>query len=285
MTNKVKKTKKSLSYRGWLPNYHGAWAMISVPILIGIIHAGFHPIHWILLLLWWISYFCFFACTMWLRSKRQSFLLPPVQVYATALVVLTIWLAFYVPYLAWWLLLFIPLFLVTVWETMQRRERSFLNDTVTIVAACLMLPVAYDLGTTGACFQGVGSAGILGTGYLANARCGVFSHADWQLIWVLTCLVCGYFIGTVFYVKTNIRERRSKPYLIASFVFHLIFTIGAFKAADYQFVPLSHAYVWVFLTCRSLAVPWYGRHRHWLSAKKIGMGEAVFSLLVFFTLV
>ncbi|WQD12803.1 MAG: YwiC-like family protein [Lawsonella clevelandensis] len=35
--------KRSLSARGWVPDYHGAWAMVFVPITLGIIIGGFVP--------------------------------------------------------------------------------------------------------------------------------------------------------------------------------------------------------------------------------------------------
>ena len=36
--------KRSLSARGWIPDYHGAWAMVFVPITLGIV-LGLSLIH------------------------------------------------------------------------------------------------------------------------------------------------------------------------------------------------------------------------------------------------
>ncbi len=257
--------------------------MITIPVILGILLSGFHFIHLCLIALWWIGYFCFFATTVWLRSGRKPSLFPPVRTYGAALVLPAIGLACFAPYLAWWLILFLPIIVVTVWETMHRRERSFLNDMATIVAASLMLPVAYDSGTTGICFEPFGGGGLWGSGYLADQSCHVVSRSLWQSTWLVTLLVWGYFIGTVFYVKTNIRERQSNNYLIASVVFHALFTLLAFRISEYHIVPLVHAWVWLLLTFRSLAVPLYGRYRHRLSVKKIGIGEIIFSLLVLIT--
>ena len=35
--------KRSLSARGWIPDYHGAWAMVFVPITLGIVLGGWTP--------------------------------------------------------------------------------------------------------------------------------------------------------------------------------------------------------------------------------------------------
>ncbi len=283
--------KKSLSASGWLPNYHGAWAMISVPVILGMIFSGFQAIHWLLLASWWIGYFAFFATSLWLRAHRKARLFPPVKTYGLAFIVPAIALGVLAPYLLWWVIVYAPLLGITAWASMHRQDRSLLNDTVTVVAACLMLPVAYDLGINGVCFSSIGVGGLWGSGWLANTTCAVLPHqpiawqmADWQAVWLITLLVLGYFMGTVFYVKTNIRERKSDVYLWLSVIFHMLFTILAFVMAKRGIIIWAHAYLWLVLSLRSLMIPLYGRKRHWLSTKQIGMGEVVFSILVFITL-
>ncbi|MBS9777860.1 MAG: YwiC-like family protein [Gammaproteobacteria bacterium] len=278
------KNKKNLSARGWVPNYHGGWAMISVPVILGIAHVGFHWIHLLLLILWWVGYFCFYAVTIWLRSGRKASFYPPVKTYSLALLLPALILVLCAPYVVWWGLLVVPIFAITIWETVHRRERSFLNDSATIIVACLLLPVSYDLGTTQVCFEILGDNGLWGTGLMAQYTCDMSIDTNWRSVWFITSLVCAYFIGTVFYVKTNIRDRRSDYYLIASVLFHVVCTAYAFYLAETTTISVIHAYIWVFLTIRSLAVPLYGRNRHWLSAKKIGIGEVIGSLLVFVTL-
>ncbi len=280
-------SKKSLSASGWLPNYHGAWAMISVPVILGIIFSGFKAIHLLLLASWWVGYFAFFATGLWLRAHRKAKLFPPVKAYGLTLIVLAMGLGLSAPYLVWWVIIYMPLVAITAWASMHRQDRSLLNDTATVAAACLTLPVAYDLGINGVCFSSIGAGGLWGSGWLAGTTCTTSFHqpVDWQTIWLITTLVFGYFMGTVFYVKTNIRERRSSVYLWLSVIFHMVFTVMAFVVAKQGIVIGAHAYLWIALSIRSLVVPLYGRSRHWLSAKQIGMGEVLFSILVFTTLI
>ncbi len=277
--------KKTLSASGWLPNYHGAWAMITVPIILGVVLSGFQPVHSLLLVSWWVGYFAFFATGMWLRAHCKATLFPPVKVYGLACIISSILLVLFAPYLLWWIAVYIPLVVFTAWASIHHQDRSLPNDTVTVIAACLTLPIAYDLGINGACFSAVGVGGLWGSSYLANTTCGALSYQlGWYMIWNITLLVFGYFMGTVFYVKTNIRERRSNAYLWLSVIFHCVFTVFAFVVAKQGIVSWIHVFLWIVLTLRSLVVPVYGRKRHWLSAKQIGIGEIIFSVLVFVTL-
>jgi len=72
--------------------------------------------------------------------------------------------------------------------TARGAERSLGNDVVTVVAACLMAPVAYDAG----------GGDTLGP------------------VWVAFGVLVAYFLGTVLYVKTMIRERGRPGYVHAS---------------------------------------------------------------------
>ncbi len=290
-------SKKSLSASGWLPNYHGAWAMISVPVILGIILSGFKPVHCLLLASWWIGYFAFFATSLWLRAHRKAALFPPVKAYGLVLLVCAGTLVVSAPYLLWWMIVYVPLVVITAWASMHRQDHSLLNDAVTVVAACLTLPVAYDLGINGVCFSFIGVGGLWGSGWwssdwLASTSCAALPHqsigwkiADWHAVWLITLLVFGYFMGTVFYVKTNIRQRKSDGYLWLSVIFHLLFTVLAFVMARQGIVGWAQVYLWLVLSLRSLVIPLYGRKRYWLSPKQIGMGEVIFSILVFITLI
>ncbi|MPV88001.1 hypothetical protein GB882_04925, partial [Georgenia ruanii] len=55
---------------GWVPDQHGAWAMIAVPALVGVALSGPAWVHVPLLGLWWVGYLAFFATGLWLRSYR-----------------------------------------------------------------------------------------------------------------------------------------------------------------------------------------------------------------------
>ncbi|SDU78059.1 YwiC-like protein [Arcanobacterium phocae] len=247
----------------WVPNYHGAWAMIFIPPILGIIAGGFVWQHIILLALWWVGYFDFFAIGLWLRSRRKPRYLLPVLTYSSICAVLGLALAFLKPALLIWIPIFLPLIAVTFWQSAIRADRSMLNDTVTVIAASLLLPVAYQLGSLDG------------------------PTDSWNQVWLHTALVFGYFLGTVFYVKTNIRQRGHQNWLAASVGWHLVWctlaTIAAWFIDDVHLSPW-HVAIWIMLTIRAYLVPWWGARHGWVSAKTLGIGEIAASAAVMATL-
>lgn len=304
---------------GWIPNYHGAWAMITVPVLLGVILGGFVWEHLMLLGLWWVGYFAFFATGMWLRSKRRARYFPPVRAYVLGTVPFAIGVLVTAPYAVWWIPLFLPLIATTVWASMNRKDRSMVNNMATVGAAGLTLPVAYDIGTGG---QG----GLWGTGLLmdtlphwpglgsqgsdatltaaADTAFGALGSSDptlislamfpgssangeltgWLWTWLVTLVVAWYFLGTVFYVKTNIRERGERGWLIATTVFHGVGMVFVVALAAIGLFSWWLAALWVIIFLRALLVPIYGQREGWLSAKAIGIGEVVVSIALVFTI-
>lgn len=230
--------------------------MIALPPLIGIIGGGFHPAHVALLATWWAGYFLFYASTVWLRSRMKRRYLEPVVVYsaATAMAGIATWWS--APYLWRWVPVFLPLIIFAGWAAWKRKDRSLSSGLDTVVAACLMLPVTWDVATAG-------EAGFAAT----------------RTVWIQTALLFGYFAGTVFYVKTNIRERRSDRYLAASIAWHTVWLVVAIVLSN----PW-HAAVWALLLIRAIAVPLVGRRMHPVSVTAIGVAEVATSILVAATL-
>lgn len=246
--------------RGWIPDQHGAWAMLAVPLLVGIIASGGAWVHVPLALLWFCGYFAFFATGQWLRSRRKARYFPPVRAYALACAPLGAAVAAVEPSLLRWVPAFLPLLAISLWCSHRRKDRSMLNDIVAVVAACLMLPVAYDAG---------GGAGD-----------------RWPAVWIATAIVVTYFIGTALYVKTIIRERGSRTYLALSLGYHaltiplpLVAAAGAGRmvpgADGAQVATLDLGLLValnVILLLRALAVP-----RTRATPKQVGVGEIIVS--------
>jgi len=246
---------------GWVPNHHGAWAMLAVPYLVGTF--GFrttastatatadpHP-GLVLLLLgltWFAGYFAFFATGLWFTSHFKAKYLPPVRAYALVTVLLGLTLLLLRPVLAWWALPYAPLLAASLWCSYTRRDRSLFNDSLTVLAACLMLPVAASI-----------------------------FDASAHLVWPAAAIVFAYFFGTVLYVKTMIRERNSRTYLRASIGYHC--ALVALPAVFYGLVSQWRASVGVTglalftaffagLAVRAVLVP-----RTHATPKQVGFGE------------
>lgn len=198
---------------GWVPQQHGAWAMIVVPYLTGLALAAPHrPLglgDLFLGLTWLVGYFAFNAATLTLKSpaKRRTRYYVPLATYtgaASASGLVT--LVFKGWPLLWWVPPYAVVLGVSLWLAASKRERSLLSGVLTIVASC-------------------GLMGVLRLWPGAPAL-------EWRE-WAVMAVVTLYFIGTVLHVKALIRERndpRSAPRCIAYHAVLAVLIVGAVAA-------------------------------------------------------
>lgn len=234
---------------GWVPNQHGAWAMLVLPPLVGALRGDPRWVHLWLLAAWLIAYLAFQATALWLRSARKPRYRPPVLVYGAAAGVVGGTLLLADPRLLRWTVLYAPLLAVSLWFSARRAERALANDVVTIVAASLMAVVAYGLSDDdGAWLPGAGS----------------------PTAWVLAAAVLAYLLGTAFYVKTMIRERGNVAMYRWSVGYHVAVALA------FTPVPAVAGFLWL-MTARAVVVP-----RVWPRARPmpIGLGEVAASVLL-----
>lgn len=182
--------------------------MLVVPVVVGAGLAGPRPAHALLLVTWLVGYLFFQAAGLWLRASRRPRWWPPVRAYGIATAVLGVVLLVLRPGLVWWAPLYAVLLATSLRLSARRRDRSVLNDLVTVVAACLVTVVAYDLD---------GGATTLEP---------VRRLPDDATAWTAAAVLLAYLGGTVFYVKTLIRDRGSRPMHVASVAWHVAGLVG-----------------------------------------------------------
>lgn len=234
--------------------------MLIVPYLIGValtIQQG--RFRWYVLPLfafWMIGYFCFHATSQWLKSRRASRFVRPMVTYGVLAGVfgLITW-ALAGWSLALWVIPYAPILAFALFLAATRRERDLAGGLLTEVAAALILLVAGHPDPRTA-----------------------FGDTTGQVL-ALICFV--YFAGTVWVVKTMIRERGKPGWIAASIGWHLVATIAAAVAAG-----LGHlSWVWpaffAATTVRAAVLPlnWPMRGRQ-LSAARIGIVEIAFSTVL-----
>lgn len=243
---------------GWVPNQHGAWAMLVVPFVAGVIlrarDAALAPYLASLFVFWMLGYFAFFAASVWLKApaRRRPRLVPPLvtwTVLAAVAGVVTLLLAG--PGILGWVPFYLPLLLPALWLAAQRRERATIGGALTIAAASLMGLVAR---------------------YTAPAD--LLADPDAARPLLVVSLLFAYFFGTVLYVKTNIRERGNPRFLAASVAWHAGFTLVATVLAAVASQPLWWAVFFAATTVRAFVVP---RLVPAPSAARIGFLEVAFS--------
>ncbi|MFI6090841.1 YwiC-like family protein [Streptomyces sp. NPDC051218] len=190
----------------WVPDQHGAWAMLAVPFAAGTFLGEPTWLHLPLFVCWLVAYATAFHLQQHIRLTRCSRNpraaerhVRPFLVFATVLILLGTPLLVWRPWLVVAVAAALPFVAVNTFYALRNRERALVNGLVAIVPACAMLLVALRIGG-GAPGGGVGPS--LGEGV------GPF----------IACLL--YFGGTVLYVKSMIRERRNRRFLFASVAYH-----------------------------------------------------------------
>ncbi|AQP45482.1 YwiC-like family protein [Tessaracoccus flavus] len=185
---------------GWVPKQHGAWAMIIVPYVTGLLLAArLRPLEWsdaTLGLTWLVGYFAFNAATLWLKAparRRASFQTPLI----TYLGISAVFGVATLIQKGWPILIWVPPYAVvlgiSLWLAASKRERSLLSGVLTVVASCGLMAVLRP--------------------WPADDPARLPDLA-------VMAAVTLYFVGTVFHVKALIRERNDPHSARRSGIYH-----------------------------------------------------------------
>ncbi|WP_327353579.1 YwiC-like family protein [Streptomyces sp. NBC_01304] len=206
-----------MSRNRWLPNQHGAWAMLAVPFATGVFLGSPRWAHFPLLAAWLLGYIAAFHAQQWLRLRRISRNpkaprrhVRPALVFGAAFAVCGLPLAVLHPWLVAAAACAAPFVAANTYYAWRNNERALLNGLLAVVPACGMLLVALHLG-----------------------------GGTWADGWrpALACLL--YFGGTVPYVKTMIRERDSRAYYRGSVAYHGVALVAAAFLTPWLALPFA----------------------------------------------
>ena len=233
---------------GWIPNQHGAWAMLASPLVVGVLAGGVAWVQLPLAAFWFAGYLAFFATSLWLKAHRRAKWFPPVRAYGLLSLALGILVVAMQPHLARWAPLFVAPLAIGLYAAAHRQDRALLSGLATTAGSAAMTVVAYDAGP----------------------------GSDLSRAWQLALVQLLYFAGTVFYVKTVIRERDNPVYLWLSVGYHalalgvveLVFGLGAGR-------QLALIVVFGLLLGRAVLVPPYRP-----TPKQVGIAEVVATVAV-----
>ncbi|HNM97075.1 MAG TPA: YwiC-like family protein, partial [Marmoricola sp.] len=179
--------------------------------------------------------------SLWLKANRRPKWFPPVRAYSIAATLLGALTLLLDPGLITWAPWFVVPLGVGLWAASRRRDRDLLAGIATVGGACMMTVVAYAAG---------------------------FGSAP-ERAWLLALVQLLYFAGTVFYVKSVIRERGNRTFLWISMGYHVAAAVVAAVLAW----PLG--LVFGLLAVRSALIPRLG----W-SPKQVGLLEIPATVLV-----
>lgn len=205
----------------WVPREHGAWAILAVPLLVGIAAAGFTPAHALLAVAAVSAYLFSVPFIDWLRTRRPE-LLRPAAFFGIALAASGAPLLVQRPELAIVAALVGGAGLATAALTVTGHPKSVLVSLLEVAQAIALVPAA-------AIVAGTLDAPATGRATLAAGL---------------------YLGGSVLVVRSIIRARGDARFLAASIAFH---TAGLALAS--LLLPLPYAVLAAALLARAIALP------------------------------
>jgi hypothetical protein len=233
-------TTRRRTLRRFVPPQHGAWAMLALPWLTGVLVTGWRWPHLPLLAAWLTGYLCSYYVLQTVKTRRIGRFRTQVLVYAAPTVLLGGLVVALRPQLLWYAPAYATLLAVNIGYAARRDERALVNDLASVAQSCLMIFVCATVARV--------SPATMTAAFLA---------------------VTAYFVGTVLYVKTMIRERGSVGFYRASVAYHLAITV----VAAWFHAPV--AVLFVLLLVRAAVLP-----RRSMTPKQVGLGEIAASVLL-----
>jgi len=235
----------------WLPRQHGAWAMLLVPLLLGV--AASRPNAWQLVLAGAAitGYLTSATLQAWSRARRPPEYRSPIVAYGAAFAVLGALLVAAFPRLLLSLVVVVPTALVVFQGARPATGRDLANSFAQVAQALVLVPAA---------------------AYVSG-------EVDVERVVVYTAVAAAYLVGTVLVVRSVIRERGNDTFVALSVSFHLVVT-----ALAIWLLPGGYALLAAGLTARAIALPvaqrrWpSGAHR--LRPIHVGMVEIGASVAV-----
>ena len=275
--------------------------MVMLPAVAGSIIGGPNLDTLWLLVIWAVCYCVQFSAAHWFKAHFASRWLPPMITYTVALVV--IGLPFLITHtgILRWAPLYIVLVALSMLSSWLRKERSLWGNAASVIAAAAMATVAASFGSMNerACSSAVafiGSEKTTSSAMLCGVNAGdaaVRNMPGWEHLFdihawwpagslpmnglIATALFALMQYGSVLVVKTMIRERGKRSYVVASWVWHVgLLLLAAVPAGRSPYLIVMAA----LLLARAIALPVAARHRT-LKPVVTGITEAFASVIAF----
>ncbi|WP_040204517.1 YwiC-like family protein [Neobacillus jeddahensis] len=228
----------------FLPKQHGAWAMLIIPFLLGMIDGGLLWQHFPFFIGWLFLYLATYPMLLLFKRKKISFYTKWTIIYMVPALLLLLFPLLVRPAIVLYGLLMLPFFMINAFYTAKNQDRAFINDMSAIIAFSL---------------AGLASS-YLGQGFLTLET----------IIFIFVPSVL-YFTGCTFYVKSMIRERKNSKFKWISWAYHLLL-VAAWFFSGFWIVALA------YIPSLLRAILFYGKK---LTPKQIGIYEIINSAIFF----
>lgn len=227
----------------FLPKQHGAWAMLIIPFWLGVVATELVWQHVPFFLGWILLYLATYPILLLFKKKKLRYYCMWAFIYmvpALLLLSIPIW---FQPKIIFFGLLMIPFFSINAYYSSKNRDRSMGNDISAVIVFSL--------------------AGI-GSGFFISEQI----TTSLMLVFVSSVL---FFLGSTFYVKSMIREKKNQQFKWVSWIYHFIIPIVWMLLGEWLLCL-------AFIPSLLRAIYFYGKP---LSAKQVGIYEIVNATIFF----
>ncbi|MDG5789158.1 YwiC-like family protein [Evansella sp. AB-P1] len=228
----------------YIPREHGAWAMLIIPYWIGAAISGIEIVHVIFFIGLFSIYFAQAPLLTYIRNSKKTDVWPSFFTYVAIGALFTIPIMIVKPVIFFICIAIFPLFMINLIFAKLKKERWFINDVVAILALSSLLIISYRLTE---------------------------QAIEWEAYLYLV-INAVFFIGSVFHVKSLIREKNNKPFRFTSILYHFITVVLAFT---FNFIGVAIAYFTSLL--KTLFVP----KKYLEKPVQIGVVEIINSAIFF----
>lgn len=212
----------------WFPHQHGAWAMLAVPLLLGIAATAASPWHLVLAVAAVAGYLAAATAQAWLRARRRPSFAPSLALYGGVLAATGALLVVAFPALLLAVVVVVPAGALVVGGARPGTPRDLANSLAQTAIALVLVPAAAHVSEA------------------------------WETDAVLraTLVAAGYLGGTVLVVRSVIRERGNRGFTALSVGFHAALVVPAALL-----LPWAYAACAAGLALRAIALPLVERRR------------------------
>ena len=178
----------------FMPKQHGAWAMIIIPFWLGVVASGFVWQHIPFFFGFLLLYLATYPMLLLFKGKKISFYSKWTLIYLIPAIVLLMFPLWTRPSIVLFGLVMIPFFMINIYFSSKNNDRSLWNDFSAI----------FEFGIVG-----------LASSYLPFGSI----NSEAILVFVVSLV---FFVGSTFYVKTMIREKKNITYKRISWTYHIL---------------------------------------------------------------
>ncbi|WP_059173003.1 YwiC-like family protein [Bacillus sp. FJAT-27445] len=230
----------------FMPKQHGAWAMVILPFWLGVVASGFLWEHIPFFFGWLLLYLSTYPMLLLFKRKKIKFHVNWTLFYLIPAIALLMFPLFERPSVLLFGVMMIPFFAINAYFSSKNKDRAIMNDFSAVFAFSL---------------AGIASA-FLPIGKVTEEAI---------LVFIVSAL---FFIGSTFFVKTMIREKKNVQFKWISWCFHSLVLL-AWLLLGKWLVAIA------FIPSVARAIGFYGKN---LTPKQIGIYEIINSA-VFFILI